>query len=377
MNILVFDIETVPDVELGRRLYDLDGLADAEVGKAMFRRSARQERAASSCRTSSIASSRFPVCSARARASEVWSLGEPERRRTRAGRSASSTASSDSRPTSFPGTAAASTCRCCTTVRCEPGAGAALLGDRRRGHRVPLQQLPGPLSLAPHGCHGRAVRLPAARAGLACRTWPGCSVCRASWASPAQVWDALLAGEIARIRRYCETDVHQYLARLPALRADARPAHARALRRRGGARSSSWLTEASSRTSPSSCAYGSSASERARARTRRATPPRPKPAWSPRSRTKAKAWCAAQAARPRSSRARCPASASASAARSAIDSTTKPARRSARASPRSRDAALRALWRVRRLRAAAPRARSAARREAEGAARQPRAHRAA
>jgi len=36
MNSLVFDIETVPDVALGRRLYGLDGLADAEVAKAMF-----------------------------------------------------------------------------------------------------------------------------------------------------------------------------------------------------------------------------------------------------------------------------------------------------------------------------------------------------
>lgn len=36
MNCLVFDIETVPDVALGRRLYGLDGLPDAEVAKAMF-----------------------------------------------------------------------------------------------------------------------------------------------------------------------------------------------------------------------------------------------------------------------------------------------------------------------------------------------------
>ena len=36
MNTLVFDIETVPDVELGRRLYDLDGLDDAAVAQAMF-----------------------------------------------------------------------------------------------------------------------------------------------------------------------------------------------------------------------------------------------------------------------------------------------------------------------------------------------------
>jgi predicted PolB exonuclease-like 3'-5' exonuclease len=36
VNCLVFDIETVPDVELGRRLYGLQGLADAAVAKAMF-----------------------------------------------------------------------------------------------------------------------------------------------------------------------------------------------------------------------------------------------------------------------------------------------------------------------------------------------------
>ncbi|MFT5112703.1 MAG: putative PolB exonuclease-like 3'-5' exonuclease [Parasphingorhabdus sp.] len=36
MRSMVFDIETVPDVELGRRLYDLNGLNDEDVAKAMF-----------------------------------------------------------------------------------------------------------------------------------------------------------------------------------------------------------------------------------------------------------------------------------------------------------------------------------------------------
>jgi predicted PolB exonuclease-like 3'-5' exonuclease len=36
MNCLVFDIETVPDVEFGRRRYGLEGLDDAAVAKAMF-----------------------------------------------------------------------------------------------------------------------------------------------------------------------------------------------------------------------------------------------------------------------------------------------------------------------------------------------------
>ena len=36
MNTLVFDIETVPDVALGRRLHGLDGLEDGQVAKAMY-----------------------------------------------------------------------------------------------------------------------------------------------------------------------------------------------------------------------------------------------------------------------------------------------------------------------------------------------------
>ena len=36
MNTLVFDIETIPDTDLGRRLYGVEGLDDADVGKIMF-----------------------------------------------------------------------------------------------------------------------------------------------------------------------------------------------------------------------------------------------------------------------------------------------------------------------------------------------------
>lgn len=36
MNLFVFDIETVPDVDAGRRLYALDGLQDHEVAEIMF-----------------------------------------------------------------------------------------------------------------------------------------------------------------------------------------------------------------------------------------------------------------------------------------------------------------------------------------------------
>ena len=36
MNVFAFDIETVPDVEAGRRLFDLQGLTDRDVANAMF-----------------------------------------------------------------------------------------------------------------------------------------------------------------------------------------------------------------------------------------------------------------------------------------------------------------------------------------------------
>lgn len=41
-NIMVFDIETVPDVEAGRRYYELDDLPDDDVARAMF--SIRQQK---------------------------------------------------------------------------------------------------------------------------------------------------------------------------------------------------------------------------------------------------------------------------------------------------------------------------------------------
>ena len=84
----------------------------------------------------------------------------------------------------------------------------ALLGDRRRGSGVPLQQLPQPLSLAPHRSHGRAVRRSRAAGGPRCPAWRRCSGCPASSASTAA-----RSGRPSRpvtslgIRRYCETDV--------------------------------------------------------------------------------------------------------------------------------------------------------------------------
>ena len=42
MNVLVFDLETVPDVYTGRRLHELEGLSDKHVAEIMFRRALEQ-----------------------------------------------------------------------------------------------------------------------------------------------------------------------------------------------------------------------------------------------------------------------------------------------------------------------------------------------
>lgn len=81
MNVLVFDIETVPDVDGGRRLYDLHGLSDADAVRAM-----------QALRRQQTGGSEFPrhhlhrvvaisVLFRHPRLEEgikVWSLGEPD-----------------------------------------------------------------------------------------------------------------------------------------------------------------------------------------------------------------------------------------------------------------------------------------------------------
>src|SRR3989338_3665701 len=42
MNVLTFDIETVPDVETGRKLHGLDGLSDKDVARVMFQKRREQ-----------------------------------------------------------------------------------------------------------------------------------------------------------------------------------------------------------------------------------------------------------------------------------------------------------------------------------------------
>jgi 3'-5' exonuclease len=77
MNVLVFDIETIPDVELGRRALGLEGVSDQQVAKAMFARSRAQSGSEflphEQHRIVAIA------CVLRSREQlKVWSLGEEQ-----------------------------------------------------------------------------------------------------------------------------------------------------------------------------------------------------------------------------------------------------------------------------------------------------------
>jgi 3'-5' exonuclease len=75
MNVLVFDIETVPDTALGRRLYGLEGLGDDAVAKAMFSRR-RQESGSDFL---ALEQHRVVAISCALRSADaltLWSLGE-------------------------------------------------------------------------------------------------------------------------------------------------------------------------------------------------------------------------------------------------------------------------------------------------------------
>lgn len=77
MNVLVFDIETVPDVALGRRVYGLDDLPDEQVAKAMFakRRQATGSEFLPHEQHRVVAIS----CALRTRDTlKLWSLGDPD-----------------------------------------------------------------------------------------------------------------------------------------------------------------------------------------------------------------------------------------------------------------------------------------------------------
>jgi 3'-5' exonuclease len=76
MNVFVFDIETVPDVAGGRRLYGLEGLSDKDVAQAMFNRR-RQETGDSDFLRHHLQRIVAISVTLRSRdAFKVWSLGD-------------------------------------------------------------------------------------------------------------------------------------------------------------------------------------------------------------------------------------------------------------------------------------------------------------
>ena len=77
MAVFVFDIETIPDVELGRRVYGLHDLSDKQVGYVM--QAKRREESGSEFL--SYEQQRIVAISIAARMRDsfkVWSLGEPD-----------------------------------------------------------------------------------------------------------------------------------------------------------------------------------------------------------------------------------------------------------------------------------------------------------
>jgi len=75
MNVLVFDIETVPDVDLGRRLFGLEGLSDKHVADVMFQKQ-RQESGSDFLRHHMHRVVAIATVLRSGERVKVWSLGE-------------------------------------------------------------------------------------------------------------------------------------------------------------------------------------------------------------------------------------------------------------------------------------------------------------
>ena len=77
MNVLVFDIETVPDLEGGSRIYELDGLSDKDTASALFNLR-RQENGSEFLRLHLHRVVAISVVLRSAQGVKVWSLGDED-----------------------------------------------------------------------------------------------------------------------------------------------------------------------------------------------------------------------------------------------------------------------------------------------------------
>ena len=206
MNCLVFDIETVPDVALGRRLHGLDGLPDAAVAAAMF--SLRRQRTGEDFLPHAQQRIVAISCALRSRDGfTLWSLGEPQ------------APESELIERFFDGIE-----RFTPVLVSWNGCGFDLpvLHYRalKAGVSAPRYWQTGEEDVAfrynnyLNRYHWRHIDLmnvlaahqPRARASLA-DTAALLGLPGKLGFDGSRVWDAWLAGEIVRIRRYCETDV--------------------------------------------------------------------------------------------------------------------------------------------------------------------------
>ncbi|HTV52628.1 MAG TPA: 3'-5' exonuclease [Steroidobacteraceae bacterium] len=206
MNSLVFDLETIPDVELGRRLYGLEGLADAQVASAMFslRRQASGKEFLPHLQQRIVAIS----CALRSRDGlKLWSLGEPH-----APEQELITRFFDGLERYAPVLVSWNGCGFDLPVLHYRALKAGVQAPRywETGDEDPAFRYSNYLNryhwrhvdlmsvLAAHQVHARAsLAHTAALLGL-----PG-----KLGFDGARVWEAWLAGNIVGIRRYCETDV--------------------------------------------------------------------------------------------------------------------------------------------------------------------------
>jgi len=76
MNVLVFDIETIPDIASGRRLYELEGLNDADVAKIMFHKRREETGDSEFLRHHLHRIVAISVVMRRADQLKAWSLGD-------------------------------------------------------------------------------------------------------------------------------------------------------------------------------------------------------------------------------------------------------------------------------------------------------------
>lgn len=76
MNVLVFDIETIPDVDAGRRIYELGELADEDVAKVMFNKRREQTGDSEFLRHHLHRVCAISVVLRQGNAVRVWSVGD-------------------------------------------------------------------------------------------------------------------------------------------------------------------------------------------------------------------------------------------------------------------------------------------------------------